>query len=386
MNLTKYDAACAALAEARSIDEVKDIHDRAEAMRAYARMANDVRLETDAAEIRIRSERRLGILLAQQKIDIGLNQGGRPPADKTGDNVLPVSPPTLAEIGIDKRLSAKSQRLAELDEGYFEGLVGMLRARILAHRGKVSLDILRDEGKAAARAAHQARTSAGGTAADLATLRDTGFRAGTILADPPWHFMTRSAKGEGRSASQHYTTNGIDEIKALPVAELAAENSILLMWMVDWCPAAALEVMAAWGFEHKTTAFTWAKQNKSGEEFFMGQGYWTRANPESCWLGTRGSPMRLNADVRQLVVAPIMEHSRKPDIFYDLIERLVGGPYLELYARRPRPGWISWGNEIEAPGANALPAHDPETGEIIDEKTFPVQGGSIDPAQLGLHS
>jgi N6-adenosine-specific RNA methylase IME4 len=85
----------------------------------------------------------------------------------------------------------------------------------------------------------------------------------------------------------------------------------------------------------------------------MGQGYWTRANPEDCWLATRGGPKRLHADVRQLIVAPIAEHSRKPDETYERIERLVEGPYLELYARRPRKGWVSWGNELEFTGEAA---------------------------------
>jgi hypothetical protein len=78
----------------------------------------------------------------------------------------------------------------------------------------------------------------------------------------------------------------------------------------------------------------------------MGQGYWTRANPETCWLATRGKPQRLHTDVRQLIVAPIREHSRKPDEIHDRIERLVAGPYLELYARRERPGWLTWGDEL----------------------------------------
>jgi N6-adenosine-specific RNA methylase IME4 len=78
----------------------------------------------------------------------------------------------------------------------------------------------------------------------------------------------------------------------------------------------------------------------------MGQGYWTRANPEDCWLATRGHPKRLHADVRQFITAPVAEHSRKPDEIYERIERLVDGPYLELYARRDRPGWMTWGNEL----------------------------------------
>ena len=133
---------------------------------------------------------------------------------------------------------------------------------------------------------------------------------------------------------------------ALPVADLAAPDCVLFMWMVDWCPQDALDLIDAWGFEHKTTAFTWAKENQSGEGWFMGQGYWTRANPEDCWLATRGHPKRLHADVRQLITARVAEHSRKPDEIYERIERLVDGPYLELYARRERPGWMTWGNEL----------------------------------------
>lgn len=399
-NLIRYEAARAALAEARTVDEVKDIHDRAEAMRAYGRMAKDVQLEIDAAEIRLRAERRLGILIDQQKATVGLNRGGRP-AEKTGANEEPVSVPTLADAGIDKKLSSRSQKVAKLGEDEFETALGELRERMTQQAGRVSLDIVREKEKIQRRAAHQEAVREGGTVDDLRALAASGFRAGCILADPPWHFATYSAKGEGRSASQHYTTNALDEIKALPVADLAAPDCVLLIWILDWCPAWALEVISAWGFEHKTTAFTWVKQNKSCSGYFMGQGYWTRANPEQCWLATRGSPQRLYADVQQLLLAPVSEHSEKPFDVHLRAERLVSGPYLELYGRKQRPGWKVWGNEIskqasrgdaetrsgDEPAAAAdlagdgqndgevlrasAPARaetfDPETGEIFDE-------------------
>jgi N6-adenosine-specific RNA methylase IME4 len=79
---------------------------------------------------------------------------------------------------------------------------------------------------------------------------------------------------------------------------------------------------------------------------FVGMGYWTRSNSEFCLLGTRGKPKRLNADVRQAIIEPRREHSRKPDCVYNRIERLVAGPYLELFARTTRPGWTSWGNQV----------------------------------------
>ena len=102
----------------------------------------------------------------------------------------------------------------------------------------------------------------------------------------------------------------------------------------------------AWNFVYKTVAFTWAKTTKDGAGFPIGCGYWTRANPEQCLLATRGRPQRLSRAVRQLILTPRREHSRKPDEVYDRIEALVPGPYLELFARAPREGWHSWGNEV----------------------------------------
>jgi N6-adenosine-specific RNA methylase IME4 len=88
------------------------------------------------------------------------------------------------------------------------------------------------------------------------------------------------------------------------------------------------------------------KQNPSGEGLHWGNGYWTRSNSEPCLLATRGTPQRLAMDVHQVVLAPVGEHSKKPEEVRRRIERLVAGPYLELYGRRPVPGWTVWGNEI----------------------------------------
>src|ERR1700730_473795 len=111
--LVRYDAACRALAEARSVDEVKDIRDKAMALRLYAQQANNKDLEADAAEIRLRAERRLGKTTQAQKETVGFNEGGRP---KTGftENPVSVSPPTLAEAGIDKNLAHGARTLARM--------------------------------------------------------------------------------------------------------------------------------------------------------------------------------------------------------------------------------------------------------------------------------
>ena len=137
------------------------------------------------------------------------------------------------------------------------------------------------------------------------------------------------------------------DIKALPVGDIAAKDCALFLWTVMPQLPEALEVMAAWGFAFKTCAFTWVKRSETDKGFHVGMGYWTRSNAELCLLATRGQPKRLNKDVQQLVVSPVMEHSRKPGMVHDRIERLVGGPYLEIFGRRITPGWTVLGNQVE---------------------------------------
>jgi N6-adenosine-specific RNA methylase IME4 len=168
---------------------------------------------------------------------------------------------------------------------------------------------------------------------------------GAILADPPWDHITWSHKGKGRSAAAHYECMPLADIKAMPVKEWAAKNCVLFLWTTDPMLENALGVIHAWGFEFKTIGFVWAKTNRRNGGFFMGTGHWTRANPEVCLLATRGSPKRLSRSVRELIVAPRREHSRKPDEIYASIEALVAGPYLELFARFPRDAWDSVGHE-----------------------------------------
>jgi N6-adenosine-specific RNA methylase IME4 len=169
---------------------------------------------------------------------------------------------------------------------------------------------------------------------------------GAILADPGWHFATWSKKGRGRSPK--YRTMSVAEIAALPVVELAAPDCVLFLWATWPLMPAAFHVVEAWGFKYKTCAFTWLKADPDRCPVlpFMGNGYWTRANVEVCLLAVRGRPQRLHADVRQAIVAPRRAHSQKPDEIYGRIERLVAGPYCELFARTRRKNWAAWGDEL----------------------------------------
>jgi len=147
----------------------------------------------------------------------------------------------------------------------------------------------------------------------------------------------------------HYDCLSFDNLAALPITDLAARDCVLFLWATDPLLPRALDLITAWGFEYKTVAFYWVKLNASSKvanDYFTGLGYWTRANPEQCLLATRGSPKRLARDVRRLVVDRRREHSRKPDTVRDRIERLVQGPYLELFARETKPGWDCWGDQV----------------------------------------
>lgn len=187
------------------------------------------------------------------------------------------------------------------------------------------------------------------------------FRA--IYVDPPWQFKTYNEKGRNRcpdwrpfegSPSKHYDTMSLEALCALPVADLAADNCCLFLWATWPMLKEAISVIESWGFNYKTCAFDWMKAHAGQIDLFrddadalMGCGYWTRANSEPCLLATRGHPKRLRRDVRMGIIEPRREHSRKPDCVYSRIERLVDGPYLELFARTNRPGWTSWGNQVD---------------------------------------
>lgn len=183
-----------------------------------------------------------------------------------------------------------------------------------------------------------------------------------IYADPPWRWESwgkyrgqhagLAPKGD-RSADKHYDTVEALDIQTMPVADLAADDCVLFMWATWPMLPEALDTIKAWGFNYKTCGFDWMKAHTGQVEMFrddgdvqVGMGYWTRANTEPCLLATRGKPKRLNADVRQGILEPRRQHSRKPDCVPARIERLVAGPYLELFSRTTRPGWSVWGNQV----------------------------------------
>lgn len=184
-----------------------------------------------------------------------------------------------------------------------------------------------------------------------------GERYATILADPPWQFSNRTGKMAPEHRRLHrYGTMTLDDIRGLPVAEIAAERAHLYLWVPNALLPEGLEVMRSWGFAYKTN-LVWYKIRQDGGPDRRGVGFYFRNVTELLLFGVRGRDARTLAAGRRmpnLFATCKREHSRKPDEHYDLIEACSRPPYLELFARHPRPGWRQWGDE--SPGvSNDLP-------------------------------
>jgi N6-adenosine-specific RNA methylase IME4 len=355
------------------------IRDVAAQLAAAARVANNHQAEADAVAIRMRATRRLGQLIQAQKESVGLatggEHGGRPRIDGSRKDPS-IQRPTLAMQGIGKHLAHQARVLARPSDEVFENTVADVHDKVArAVRNAVrEAEILQE------REAYTARTDQGGAVDDLRALAASGYRAATILADVPSKFEVRSGKGKQRSAERYYDVLDVPALKAMGplVQSLAAQDCALFFWTTGPQMEHALDVIAAWGFEYKTWGFVWVKTNPSSgtpelddleqDDLHWGMGYTTRANVEVVLLAKRGSPQRLSADVHQVVVAPHPgpgRHSEKPEEIARRIERLYLGPHLELFARKERDGWKTWGNELPPPDSNIPPTPD-----------FPLRGPS----------
>ena len=190
----------------------------------------------------------------------------------------------------------------------------------------------------------------------------------TLLADPPWRFTNRT----GKVAPEHrrldrYSTLDVDAICDIPVADVAAPNSHLYLWVPNALLPEGLRVMNAWGFRYVSNVI-WAKRRKDGGPDGRGVGFYFRNVTELILFGVRGS-MRTLPHARSqvnMIETRKREHSRKPDEQYPFIEACSPGPYLELFARHPQPGWAAWGDEAAEDVTPRGRVHKGYTGGAIE--------------------
>lgn len=163
----------------------------------------------------------------------------------------------------------------------------------------------------------------------------------TIVADPPWHYDKTNADKSGEGYGGHlglgYGSMSVDEIKALPVGDLA-DDSRLFLWTTNRYLRHAWDVVEAWGFTAQDRLLVWCKPPRCT----------TPVTTEYVLIAKKGSPPRMPWHGTTWFQWPLQPlHSQKPDAFMDLVEQWCPGPYVELFCRRPRFGWDSWGKGYE---------------------------------------
>jgi N6-adenosine-specific RNA methylase IME4 len=321
------ESACKALLEANRLDAVKLIRDQAQAVRHLLREQGYAReIQQQAGELKLRAERRLGELLAGMP-----KRHGARPADAGSHDVTP-----LTNLGIGKMDSHRWQRVAAVPEATFEEYLTQTRAAgvELTTAGVLRLSAqLRKSATAAS-----ARASATGTCTvdDLHELVRAGQRFGTLYLDPPWAYSNQATRA---STDNHYQTMTLNEIAALPVAELAADQSHCHLWTTNGFIEEALGLLRTWGFAYRSM-FVWCKPQ-------MGLGNYWRVSHELLLLGVNGGCPFLEHGEKSWDVFERGRHSSKPEQVRLAIERVSPAPRLELFARDRAEGWTVWGNQIE---------------------------------------
>ncbi|MDA9499297.1 MT-A70 family methyltransferase [Bradyrhizobium sp. CCBAU 11357] len=407
--LVRYEAARRALAEAVAVDEVLQIRDEWEAIRLAGQVARNVELQIHAAKIRFRAERRLGELVREQKKSVGLAKGGQP---YQSEREQVDRPATLAEAGIDRKLSARAQRIADMAPADFERAIEHHEAVMRSLKGRVSMDITRivtDE-QGAEHRRNLARTLSDASA----QLAPSGRKYPVIYADPAWR---RYQGVTDRSYENHYPTMTWDEICALPVAEMMLPDAWLFLW-IPRAHAFALHeietevevvgtgeivrarvpmplgyaVAKSWGFDSYSTLAVWTKTDPD-HPGVAGTGKIFRDQDELLLLFKRGQglPMpekKFGSNHRERP----REHSRKPDFYREMIASMAGGlPVLELFARvdaeHPLPeGWGAWGNQaaVAPEGAIGNPSGASDSSSPVGDDLPEPSGEHVAPPHGGV--
>ena len=178
---------------------------------------------------------------------------------------------------------------------------------------------------------------------------NTDKKYNIIYADPPWKYNSRANhKTRFRGGAEgHYSLMTMEEIKRVPIDQLADDNCVLFLWTTFPYLEEQIKLFKHWGFKYKTLGFSWIKQNPKNKKLFFGVGYYAKSNCECCLMGIKGKMKPVSNKVSSAILSPRREHSRKPDEARERIVELFGDlPRIELFARQQFEGWDCWGNEV----------------------------------------
>lgn len=345
-SLIRYEAARKALDAAVSAKEVMGIHLTAKAIEHVAKLAKDFDMEIKARRLRVLAELKLGDMLKEGEKKGIIASRGKPPK---GSETEPLGRAKLHEIGVDKKLSARSRELSGIGQRAVEAM--LKRFENESHeRGKIALDVIDREERDRR---HDRRHAIERALADASARLEGERRFPTIYADPATKFL--SGFGD-RSIENHYPTLTTEQLCELKVADRALPDARLFIWTTVPQLANTFKIAAAWGFPDYSSHCVWDKtspenENQSGTgHVFMNQHelllYFKRGNPTGPKRGTQ--PLSIYRERKR-------EHSRKPDYFRHMILEMTGFlPVLELFARvdaeHPLPeGFIAWGNQAGEP-------------------------------------
>ena len=320
--LIKWNKARQAIIEAKTVDEVKSIKDKAEAMRAYAKQVGEsLEVQNDICEIKLRAERKMGEMLK----DMPKQYGSRGYGKKV--KLQDVTP--LKDMGIEKHESSRYQKIAELPEKKFEEIIKetkqeekeLTEALMLNTAKKIDREIKIGE-------------------------QEKGIKDGSIelpkgkyeviVIDPPWNYG-RKYDPNGSRVANPYPEMSLEKLENLNLP--SSKDCFLWLWTTHQFIWDAKELLQKWGFEYKAI-MVWDKEK-------MGMGSWLRMQCEFCLLGVKGNPILKGKDIRDIIRESRTSHSTKPEKLYELININCIGRKLDYFARKKREGWDSWGNEVK---------------------------------------
>jgi N6-adenosine-specific RNA methylase IME4 len=320
-SLIQLNGITQALAEVKTIQEVKDIRDKAEALRIYAKQANySLGIQNDCAEIKIRAERKAGIILSAANLK---------PGPKAISSI--VEPISLKDSGVTKKESHRWQRVASVPDDALESHIAEAKD---SRKELTTASVLKLANTFSPKnGAVVIEKHDGDFVSDLSAINCKQF--GCIYADPPWQY---SNQGTRASTGNHYGTMTVEEICALPVKDLAADKSHLHLWTTNAFLFECPKIFEAWGFVFKSS-FVWVKPQ-------MGIGNYWRNSHEIMLLAVRGGLTGQAKDLMSWAKIEREMHSAKPESIRTMVEKLSPGPYLELFGRHYAKNWTVFGNQI----------------------------------------